>query len=125
VKVNFLGQIENNKIPNLLSKYIFYITSSKIEGSPKTILEAMSSELPIIGLKAEGVNSLIKNGKTGYLFSDKKKLTKYILNIKENKIYLKKMGIKARKYIIKNFCAKRNIIAEKKIFEELTNEKRN
>ena len=72
VKVNFLGQIENNKIPNLLSKYIFYITSSKIEGSPKTILEAMSSELPIIGLKAEGVNSLIKNGKTGYLFSDKK-----------------------------------------------------
>ena len=34
------------------------------------------------------------------------------------------MGIKARKYIIKNFCAKRNIIAEKKIFEELTNEKK-
>ena len=53
MKVNFLGQIENNKIKNLLFKYIFYITSSKIEGSPKTILEAMSSELPIIGLKAE------------------------------------------------------------------------
>ena len=59
------------------------------------------------------------------IFFPIKKLTKYILNIKENKIYLKKMGIKARKYIIKNFCAKRNIIAEKKIFEELTNEKRN
>ena len=51
------------------------------------------------------------------IFFPIKKLTKYILNIKENKIYLKKMGIKARKYIIKNFCAKRNIIAEKKFLK--------
>ena len=49
--VRFFGQIENNEIPNFLSKYKFYITSSKIEGSPKTIMEAMSSELPILVLK--------------------------------------------------------------------------
>ena len=70
----------------------FYITSSKIEGSPKTILEAMSSELPIIGLKAEGINSLIKMVKPVIFFSIKKKLSKYILNIKENKNLFKKNG---------------------------------
>lgn len=125
VNVRFLGQIENNQIPKLLSKYIFYLTSSKIEGSPKTIIEAMSSELPIIGLKADGLNLLVNNGKTGYLFSNIKKLAQYISKIKKNKNHLKKMGIEARKKVKIFFDLKENIALEQKIFEKLAYEKKN
>ena len=85
LNVRFFGQIENNKIPYYLSKYKLYITSSKIEGSPKTILEAMSVELPIFGLKAHGLNSLVQNGKTGYLYSNTKNLSKKIMELKNKK----------------------------------------
>ena len=122
--VRFFGQIENNKIPNYLSKYKLYITSSKIEGSPKTIMEAMSSELPIFGLKANGLNSLVQNGKTGYLHSDIKSLSKKIIELKNNKNVLKKLGFNAREQIKKKFNLETNIKIEKKTIEKLFDEKK-
>ena len=122
--VRFFGQIENNEIPNFLSKYKFYITSSKIEGSPKTIMEAMSSELPIFGLKARGLNFLVKNGRTGYLFSNIKNLSKKIIELKNNQKVLKNLGVNARNLIKKNFKFEKNINLENKIIEKLINEKK-
>ncbi len=124
LKVRFLGQINNNDLPNLLSRYILYVTTSKIEGSPKSIMEAMSVGLPIFGLKANGLNSLITNGKTGYLFSDLKNLSNQIIKFKKNLNILKNMGSNARKEIIKNFNLNKNISYEKEIFENLINEKK-
>ena len=122
--VRFFGQIENNEIPNFLSKYKLYVTSSKIEGSPKTIMEAMSSELPIFGLKAKGLNFLVKNGRTGYLFSNIKNLSKKIIELKNNQRVLKNLGVNARNLIKKNFKFEKNINLENKIIEKLINEKK-
>ncbi len=122
--VRFFGQIENNKIPNFLSKYKFYITSSKIEGSPKAIMEAMAAELPIFGLKAKGLNFLVKNGKTGYLYSNIKSLSKKIIKLKNNQKILKNLGSNARNLIKKNFKFEKNINLENKIIEKLINEKK-
>lgn len=122
--VRFFGQIENNKIPNFLSKYKFYITSSKIEGSPKAILEAMSSELPIFGLKAKGLNSIVQNGKTGYLHSNIKNLSNKIIELKNNQKILEELGFNARNLIKKNFKFEKNINLENKIIEKLINEKK-
>ncbi len=124
LKVRFLGQINNSNLPNLLSRYNFYITTSKIEGSPKSIMEAMSVELPIFGLKANGLSSMVKNGKTGYLFSDKKILSNKIIKFSGNTRILKNMGKNARRLIIENFNLNKNIQNEKKIFEKLINEKK-
>ena len=120
--VRFFGQIENNKIPNFLPKYKLYITSSKIEGSPKAIMEAMSAELPIFGLKARGLNFLVKNGKTGYLYSNIKSLSKKIIKLKNNQKILKNLGLNARNLIKKNFKFEKNINLENKIIKELINE---
>ena len=123
VNVKFLGQINNDKLPKILSKYIFYISTSKIEGSPKTIMEAMSVELPIFGLKADGLNSLIRNHESGYLATDTNKLANKLKKIKKDHTVLRKMGKKARIYAYKNFSLQKNIITEKKIFKDILNEK--
>ena len=122
--VRFLGQIENNEIPNFLSRYKFYITSSKIEGSPKTIMEAMAAELPVFGLKARGLNPIVQNGKTGYLHSNIKNLSNKIKELKHNQKILKELGLNARNSIKKNFKLEKNINLENKIIEKLINEKK-
>ena len=122
--VRFFGQIENNKIPNYLSKYKLYLTSSKIEGSPKTILEAMSVELPIFGLKAYGLNSLVQNGKTGYLYSNIKNLSKKLIELKNKKKILNSLGLNARALIKKNFSLEKNVKLERETIEKLFNEKK-
>ena len=122
--VRFLGQIENNKIPKFLSKYKFYVTSSKIEGSPKTIMEAMAAELPVFGIKAKGLNSLVQNGKTGYLQSNIKNLSSKIIELKHNQKILRELGFNARNLIKKNFKLEKSINLENKIIEKLINEKK-
>lgn len=124
INVRFFGQIENNKIPNYLSKYKLYITSSKIEGSPKTIMEAMSVELPIFGLKAYGLNSLVQNGKTGYLYSETKSLSKKLIEIKNKTRILNYLGLNARALIKKNFNLEKNIKLERETIEKVFNEKK-
>ena len=83
----------------------------------------MSVELPIFGLKADGLNSLIRNHKSGYLVSDTNKLVTKLKKIKKDHAVLRKMGKNARMYAYKNFSLQKNIIIEKKIFKDVLNEK--
>ncbi len=123
--VSFLGKIHNFKLLRLLSRYNFYLTSSRIEGSPKSIIEAMASGLPIIGLSADGLKPLVINKKTGYLLTDIKKVQKKIVYLKNKKKLIKSMGNKAKRHIEKNYSFKKNIILEQKIFNEIIYKKKN
>ncbi len=65
--VNFMGVIENNRVPEILNNYKYYILASEYEGMPKTLLEAMACGLVCIGTNVEGINEIIKDKTTGYL----------------------------------------------------------
>ncbi|MEM9157801.1 MAG: glycosyltransferase [Verrucomicrobiota bacterium] len=45
-----------------------FITASKTENQPISILEAMAFGLPLVGPKAKGIPELVEDGKNGYLF---------------------------------------------------------
>jgi glycosyltransferase involved in cell wall biosynthesis len=66
-KVNFLGVVNNNELPDLLNQYKYYILPSLFEGMPKTLLEAMSCSLVCIGTNANGINEVIDDGVNGFL----------------------------------------------------------
>ena len=83
----------------------------------------MSVELPIFGLKSDGLNSLIRNHESGYLTSDIDKLVTKLKKIKKDDSLLKKMGRNARICAYKDFSLQKNIILEKKIFRDVLNEK--
>jgi glycosyltransferase involved in cell wall biosynthesis len=66
-KVNFMGVVPNNILPNILNRYRYYILPSFYEGTPKTLLEAMACGLVCIGTGVDGINQIIKDGVNGYL----------------------------------------------------------
>lgn len=65
-QVRLLGA--RGDIPNLLNIFDIFTLPSRTEGTSLTILEAMSTQLPVIASDVGGNIDIIDHGKTGYLF---------------------------------------------------------
>ncbi|AGX06501.1 capsular polysaccharide biosynthesis protein [Bacillus sp. NRRL B-14911] len=66
--VNFLGY--RNDIPNLLAISDIGVSSSRREGLPVNILEAMATGLPIIATECRGNRDLVHEGENGYILRE-------------------------------------------------------
>lgn len=93
--IRFLGIRED--IPNLLATSDIFIMSSDWEGLPLTVLEAMSTGLPIISTNVGGVPDICKSGENGFLVDPKKPNLLYeaIIRIADNQKLRYDMGQKS------------------------------
>jgi glycosyltransferase involved in cell wall biosynthesis len=82
----FYGYVENNILPAYLNCADLFLLTSLYEGTPTTILEALSCGLPVVTTDVGGVSSIIRNGYNGYVVKkrDPKILKKCILQINRN-----------------------------------------
>jgi len=64
-KVSFLGF--RRDVPELLTASDVFILTSRREGLPKAVMEAMAVGLPIIATDVRGNRDLVKSGENGYL----------------------------------------------------------
>jgi len=83
------------KVPNPTHYFFesrFFILTSKTEGNPITILEAISAGIPVIAPRVGGIPDLIEDGKNGFLFDENvspkelAELLRKILSLKNNEI---------------------------------------
>ena len=81
-QIHFLGY--RNDIPKLMKISNLALSSSKQEGLPVNIMEAMYVGLPIVASDARGNRDLVKDNQNGFLI-DLDDSNKYVLSIK--KIY--------------------------------------
>jgi glycosyltransferase involved in cell wall biosynthesis len=96
--------VPNPELPNLLNKSRVFVLLSKYEGNPKTLLEAMSCSLPVIGNNASGISEIINDKETGLIVNnDPSELIKSIDKILNNNSFAKKLGENARQYIVENY----------------------
>lgn len=65
--VRFLGSFPNSELPGILNRYSIYLLPSLYEGCPKTLLEAMSCGLAVIGTRVDGITEIIADGRNGLL----------------------------------------------------------
>ncbi len=74
---------------------IFFLTS-KYEGLPMVILEAMTFEIPIVSMNVGSINEVVKNDYNGYLVSpqDYDEFLEKLLELKENKKRIEDYGEK-------------------------------
>ncbi len=93
INVNFLGAIENEKLLSLYSEYCFYISTSKHEGNPKTILEAMAAGCIVIASNIPNHEELIDSGVDGFLFDlDNPKLYELLSQISDSPTSINKIS---------------------------------
>src|SRR5204863_3936909 len=65
--VEIRRSLPNNEIAELFKAYKYYALPSLYEGLPKSLIEAMSSEMVCIGTNVPGISDLLTDGVTGYL----------------------------------------------------------
>jgi 1,2-diacylglycerol 3-alpha-glucosyltransferase len=71
-KIIFTGFLYGEKLAKTLRVNDVFITASKSENMPISLLEAMASGLPIIGVRALGIPEIVRDNKNGFLVSPDK-----------------------------------------------------
>jgi sugar transferase (PEP-CTERM/EpsH1 system associated) len=105
-------------IIELMNAFDIFCLPSLAEGIPITILEAMSTEKPIIATEVGGLPEIIDEGE-GILIppNDHLSLVNGITSLIKSEETRMKLGQKARKKVIENFSLKNMIIRYKKIYK--------
>ena len=119
IKVDFHGNIPNHELPGVLCGHELFILPSFYEGLPKALLEAMSCGLPCIGTKVEGTREILLHKDNGYLCSpDPESIRSAIIEVFEDSLLRKNLGLNARATIEANFSIERVVEKEAKIYRE-------
>ena len=102
-KIKFIGHSDN--MQDWYRQADIFVLSSKSEGVPLALLEAMSCGLPSVCTKVGGIPDILRDDITGYLVTpgDFQLMATKISGLLEDKILREKMGVQARAVITENF----------------------
>ncbi|MAG22320.1 MAG: hypothetical protein CL943_03385 [Candidatus Diapherotrites archaeon] len=67
VDVNFIGVVENEKLPELYRKADVFALSSVFETQGLVALESIACGTPVVGIKNTSLGEIVSSGKNGYL----------------------------------------------------------
>jgi glycosyltransferase involved in cell wall biosynthesis len=120
VKIHFFGRVSQNDLPNILNQNDIFVLPSKSEGNPKSLLEAMSSGLAVIGTNVKGIKEVIRDGENGLLADlSAESLREKILVLLENKDLCARLGSSARNAILEEYSLETLITKELEIYRTL------
>ena len=92
-KVIFLGQIDN--VDEYLKITDVAVSSSKREGLPVNLIEAMASGIPSIVSSCRGNVDLIKDNQNGFVYHNVEELVSYLVKIYQNENLYNKLSSNA------------------------------
>ena len=104
-KVSFTGAVPFEDLRDLYAGASFFVFPSVAEGMPLTILEAMSSRLPVIATNIPGTDEVINENYNGFIVPprDVEALRSRIQVLTDDCKFCKKMGDNARQFVIRSF----------------------
>ena len=102
-KVVFTGF--RNDIPELLQAADIYWLTSRSEGIPNTMLEAMSAGIPVVAFEIAGVAEVVRNGESGVLvpFEDVRMLADTTAALIDDPQRMKEIGERGQKRVSSDF----------------------
>lgn len=104
----FLGKISHELINNYYNVSHLFVTSSLSETQGLTLIEALSSSLPVLCINCDVFKEIVKNGYNGYLFKNKDDYINKVLFLYKNADKLNKLKVNTvnsvKDYSLSNFA---------------------
>ncbi len=111
--VEFHARIPNEQLPACLNRAEVFVLPSNYEGCPKTLLEAMACELPVVGTDVEGIRNIIRSGENGVLCEKSPEgIRNAITGILNDKATARQMAERARQYVLERHSLDRIVEME-------------
>jgi glycosyltransferase involved in cell wall biosynthesis len=107
-RVKFTGMIPYSKLPAYMAAADVFVTASVTEVHPLSVIEALASGLPVVGIQSPGVGDIVKDGVTGYLAPEEDlavftaKISRIITDHETRKIMAQKAKEVSMLYSIEN-----------------------
>ncbi len=96
-------------IPAILSAMHICVLTSRQEGLPNSILEAMACEVPVVAARAGGIPEIIQDGINGILFppGDVDALVDSMVSLLGNNTLASTLGLRGKETIVRKFSKER------------------
>ena len=119
--VFFHGRIPNDFVPEIMRQHRFFILPSEYEGNPKSLLEAMSCGLVVIGSDVDGIRELIDDGRNGFLCgTDPESIAstmKKVMSIDKSRLEM--ISRSARRFVLSECSLKNAVTAEEALYRSV------
>jgi glycosyltransferase involved in cell wall biosynthesis len=123
-KVRWEGNVPNSRLPSLMNRSRIFVLPSHYEGHPKTLIEAMSCGMPVIGADSPGIREIIHHGVNGLLCgTDSKSIRRSLQELLDNPGLADSLGKNARQYVLEHFSLDRVFEMEYQLYKEVLNER--
>lgn len=118
-RVRLLGQ--RSDVPQILAASDIFVLSSRWEGLPYTIIEAMMAGLPVVATRVGGIPELVEDGVTGFLVppKDPEALAVALQKLIDNPKMRQQMGGAGQKKAMQEFTLDRMLRETVRVYEEV------
>ena len=106
-------------IDQYLGQFNLYINSSKTENLPLSVLEAMSSGLPVLGTINDGTTQLIFPGENGFLCKTPEEMAEKMVWLLQHPAQLKRMSLRSREIVESHFSVQQYVQSFERTFDEI------
>jgi glycosyltransferase involved in cell wall biosynthesis len=117
--ISFLGERED--IPQLLANADVFWLTSKWEGLPNVLLEAMACGKPVVARDVGSCREVVSHGKTGYLVAgrDAEEFAEVTLGLLSSPVHARAMGLAGRQLIEDKFSVAQMSRATEALYRSL------
>ena len=94
--VTFTGKVPWSEVPKYYQLANVFVTASKTETQGLTVIEAMAAEKPVVAIKDESFELVMKDKQDGLFFETKEEYQRLIIELYNNPSYAKMIAKQAR-----------------------------
>jgi glycosyltransferase involved in cell wall biosynthesis len=119
-RLQWIDKVANNLLPRFLNRSKIFILPSLYEGHPKSLIEAMSCGMAVIGADSPGINDIIKHGENGWLCTtEPESIRSEIQNLLDKPNLCEKLGRNAREFAVKHYALDRIVEIEMNLYNRV------
>jgi glycosyltransferase involved in cell wall biosynthesis len=106
-RVYFAGHVDHKELPQLISELDIFALTSRAEGLPVALLEAMACEVACVATRCGGPEAVIEDGEDGFLVpvGDAQQVAVRLDTLVNDRVLRQQMGRAARKKVMAYFDA--------------------